>query len=262
MVSGHFVKLMIVCTFCVWPALIRAQEEDKDPVMQAASQRSGPLGSLGWFKEGIKFTRKGDYRAALKRFEKARSLSPRWALPYLEIAVAHMMTDNDSKAIGRALAQAVKYGPEIPRARYLYGIFLQEQGDRKGAISEFIQALKKRPSMLDARYRLATLFVEDGRQADGIRQYELVLQQQPSHMGARRNLAVLYEQSGQLEMAEQHLLAIVKMEPSNSWFYNNLGRFYERVGWKAKAQAAFRHAQRLEPSGKRRKLRPLLKSRN
>lgn len=261
-VSGYSLRLVFVCSLVLFPRLGLAGDDSNDAVINAAAKRSKPRGSLAWFKQGVKLSRQGDYRAALRRFEKARSMSPGWALPHLEIAVAHMMTDNDRKAIGRALAKAVKYGPEIPRARYLYGVFLQEQGNRKGAISELIQALKKRPSMLDARYRLATLFIEDGRQADGIKQYELVLQQQPSHLGARRNLAVLYEQSGQFELAEKHLLAIIKMEPSNSWYFTNLGRFYERVGWSQKAKVAYRRAQRLDPIGKRRKLRPLLKSRN
>jgi len=260
-VSGSVLSIFVALISVLLPVSVTGQD-NPDPVMDAVATRSKPRGSLAWFKAGVKLTRNGKYKAALKYFEKAKSMSPGWALPYLEIAVAHLMTDNDRKAIGAALAKAVRYGPEIPRARYLYGIFLQEQGDRKGAISEFIDALKKRPSMLDARYRLATLFVEDGRQADGIKQFELVLQQQPSHLGARRNLAVLYEQSGQLELAEQQLLAIAKMEPSNTWFLTSLGRFYERAGWKKKAQAAFRRAQRLEPSRHRRNLRPLLKSRN
>lgn len=233
-----------------------------DPATEAAAEREEPDGSLAWFKRGVELVRQGDYRSALNRFERARALSPRWALPHLEIAVAHLMTDNDRQAIGASLAKAVKYGPEIPRARYLYGVYLHEQGDRKGAIREFVQALKRRPSMLDARYRLATLYVEAGRQADGIEQYELVLSQQPSHLGARRNLAMLYEQSGQLELAERHLLAITRMDPQNAWYFNALGRFYDRAGRKRDAQAAYRKAQRLEPTGDRRRLRPLLKSRN
>lgn len=259
--SGYIPRIVSVLVLILLAGHASAGDTSTDPVMDMAAKRAKPRGSLGWFKAGVKLTRQGNYRDALKYFERAKRMSPSWALPYLEIAVAHLMTDNDRKTIGACLAKAVEYGPEIPRARYLYGVFLQEQGDTKGAISQLIKALKKRPSMLDARYRLAVLFVEDGRQAEGIKQFELVLKQQPSHLGARRNLAVLYEQSGQLEMAEQHLLAITKMQPYNPWFLTKLGRFYERAGWVKKAHAAFRRAQSLGPS-KKRKLRPLLKSRN
>jgi len=250
--------LVVLACLAAWPA----RPGLADPVTDAAAARQEPVGALAWFKRGVELTRQGDYRAALNRFERARALAPRWALPHLEIAVAHLMTDNDRQAIGASLAKAVELGPEIPRARYLYGVYLHEQGDRKGAIREFVQALRGRPSMIDARYRLATLYIEAGRQADGIEQFELVLSQQPSHLGAQRNLAMLYEQSGQLEMAERHLLAITRMDPHNAWYFNALGRFYDRIGRKRDAQAAFRRAERLDPTGDRRRLRPLLKSRN
>ena len=228
----------------------------------AGGGREQPRGSLSWFKLGVELARQGEFTAALNRFRRARQLSPNWALPHLEIAVAHLRTDNDRKVIGESLARAVELGPEIPRARYLYGVFFQEQGERPKAVREFVHALKQRPSMLDARFRLATLYVEEGRQTDGITQFTLVLEQHPSHLGARRNLAVLFEQSGRIEEAEKHLIAIARMDPKNAWHQTGLGRFYERVGWSSKARQAFRKAQNLEPTGDRRRLRPLLKSRN
>lgn len=234
----------------------KARAEQDEP------SRPQPSGSLAWFKQGVELSRQGEYTAALNRFKRARRLSPNWALPYVEIAVAHLRTDNDRKLIGEALTKAVKLGPEIPRARYLYGVFLHEQGERSKALREFVQALRRRPSMLDARYRLATLYVEEGRQADGIKQYELVVGQRPSHLGARRNLAVLYEQSGQEEQAEMQLTAIARFDPKNPWHQTALGRFYDRTGAFDKAKQAYRRAQRLEPTGDKRRMRPLLKSRN
>jgi tetratricopeptide (TPR) repeat protein len=234
----------------------KARADQDDP------PRRQPSGSLAWFKQGVELARQGEYIAALNRFKRAKQLSPNWALPYLEIAVAHLRTDNDRKLIGEALTKAVKLGPEIPRARYLFGVFLHEGGKRTKAIHEFVQALKRRPSMLDARYRLATLFVEEGRQPEGIKQYELVLGQRPSHLGARRNLAILYEQSGRVEEAEKQLKAIARFDPQNVWHQTALGRFYDRTGASEKAKQAYRRVQQLEPTLEQRRMRPLLKSRD
>ncbi|HOX42731.1 MAG TPA: tetratricopeptide repeat protein [Myxococcota bacterium] len=252
-----------------WLGPVAAQEPpaappgtEGDAAMQAAAKARKPEGALAWFKQGAELAQQGDYPAALARFEKARALSPNWALPHVEIAVAHLMTDNDRAAIGAALKRAVELGPDIPRARYLYGVFLHEAGDRPAAVHELVQALKLRPSLLDARYRLATLYVEEGRQAEGIQQFELVLTQRPSHLGSMRNLAVLYERSGQLEEAEKHLLGITRLHGKNANHLTALARFYQRAGWQAKAQAALREAERLDPSKDARKLRPLLKSRS
>lgn len=232
------------------------------PVEEVEIQRAEPAGALAWFKQGVELAQKGEFQAALARFKKASSLAPNWALPCLEIAVIHMKTDNNREVIKKYLKKAVKLGKSIPRAHYLWGIFLQEAGRRSEAVAALTQSLQLRPSLMDARFRLATLYVEEGRQAEGIHQYQLVLKQRPNHLGAHRNLAVLFEQSGQLEEAEKHLKAIAKMHPYNAYHLSTLGRFYERVGWDSKAKAAFKQAERLDPSKDRRRLRPLLKSRN
>lgn len=224
-------------------------------------ERPEPEGALAWFKQGVELAQKGDYRSALSRFERARNLAPNWALPYLEIAVAHMVTDNDLEIIGSSLAKAVELGKDIPRAHYLYGIFHQERGKRRYAIKELTRALQLRPSLADARYRLATLFIEEGRQTDGIEQLQLLVKQKPAHVGAHRNLAVLFEQSGRLEEAERHLQAISRLFPDVAYHQTRLGRFYRRVGWAAKARAAFRKAERIESVRDDRNLRPLRKSR-
>ncbi|MBW2700408.1 MAG: tetratricopeptide repeat protein [Deltaproteobacteria bacterium] len=224
-------------------------------------EQTEPTGALGWFKAGIKLAQTGEYPAALSRFERARGMSPHWALPHLEIALVHLMTDNDRSAIAQSLSKAVKFGAEMPRAHYLYGVFLQEEGQRKQATHHLVQALKLRPSMVDARYRLATLYVEQGRQAEGIKQFEYVLSQRPSHMGAHRNLAMLFEQSGQLELAEKHLKTISGLFPKNTYHLTGLGYFYRRVGWEKKAVKTFRRAERMDSRNKKKKMRPLLKSR-
>ena len=232
------------------------------PVEEVEIKREEPAGALAWFKQGVELAQKGEFPAALARFKRASSLAPNWALPCLEIAVVHMKTDNNREVIRKYLEKAVKLGKSIPRAHYLWGIFLQEEGRRSEAIAALTKSLQLRPSLMDARFRLATLYVEEGRQSEGIHQYQLVLKQRPNHLGAHRNLAVLFEQSGQLEEAEKHLMAIAKMHPYNSYHLSTLGRFYERVGWESKAKAAFKQAERLDPSRDRRHLRPLPKSRN
>ncbi len=220
-----------------------------------------PTGALAWFQQGVDLARQGEHRAALVRFERARSLAPRWALPHLEIAVSHLVTDNDRAVIGESLQKAVQLGPELPRAHHLYGIFLQDSGKVKAAIKELIAALKIRPSLLDARFRLALLFLEDGRQTDGIEQLELVVQQSPSHIGARRHLALIYEQSGALEQAEKHLLGICQMIPDSTYNLEQLAKFYERTEMAQKAASVRRRLEKLDPS-RNRKLRPLPPSRD
>jgi tetratricopeptide (TPR) repeat protein len=248
-------SVLLVLWVCVPSWALGAE----NPAQESAEGRASE-GALYLFQEGVKLAQEGNLREALFKLERASMLAPNWALPHLEIAVARMLTDNNREAIGTSLEKAVRLGKELPRAHYLYGVFLQEEGKRKDAISELVEALRIRPSLVDARFRLATLYVEEGRQEEGILQFEYVLQQRQGHVGARRNLAVLYEQSGQMEKAETQMKAIHELFPDNSYHLINLGKFYERAGFQEKAKTAFRKAQQLDPAKRQHNLRPLPKS--
>jgi len=216
--------------------------------------------SLGAYQQGLALSRRGDHLAALPCFAKALALCPYWPLPYLEIAVAHMMTDNDRERIGGYLARAIRVGKDNPRAHLLYGIHLQESNEGARAVQEFTEALSLRPSLVDARLRLAALYLEGGQQEEGIREFDAVLRQLPDNIGAHRSLSLLLERAGRLAEAEAHLLSIVRLQPGNAFHLSNLGQFYQRLGWNQKAAAAFARAERLEAKEKR-KMRPLRSSR-
>lgn len=253
----------LACTIMVLPlALLGLTAAGTSAQETTPPSETEPVGALGIFKKGVALAQNGDYRSALQRFEQAQKLAPGWALPYLEIAVAHLVLDNDRKVIQVALENAVKYGSELPRARYMYGIFLQEAGRRNEAIAELTRALELRPGLTDARFRLATLYVEGGHQNEGIEQYLFVVKDQPAHLGARKTLAILFEQSGQFEKAEEQLKLATNLYPDNAFLMTTLGQFYKRMGWTDKAKAAFSAADRLEPNKDKRGLRPLLKSKN
>lgn len=232
------------------------------PPEPAAGFDSAPGSALNYFKEGLALIEKGDLRAALERFERARDLSPRWGLPYLEIAATHRALGSDRELVGAALQQAVYYGQDLPRAHYLYGVFLQESGRRQEAIKELQRATELRGTMTEARFQLATALVEEGRQSEGIEQCLQALRDVPKYLGCRRYLAVLYEQSGQLEKAEEQLKAAAETNPHHITQLEALARFYQRVGWNEKAQATLQIIERVDPSKNKRKLRPLLRSIN
>lgn len=228
----------------------------------AAGPDSAPGSALNYFKEGLALVEKGDMRAALSCFERARDLAPRWGLTYLEIAATHRALGDDRELIGAALEKAVYYGQDLPRAHYLYGVFLQESGRRQEAIKELQRAVELRGTMTEARFQLANVLVEEGRQSEGIEQCLQAVKEVPNYLGCRRYLAVLYEQSGQLEKAEGQLKAAAENNPHNVVQLDALARFYQRVGWNEKAQATLQLIEQVDPGKNKRKLRSLLKSVN
>ena len=238
---------------CLTPAV----GQDLDPGEPPALSR-GEI-SLGAYQVGLSLSRRGEHLAARPHFEKALALCPYWPLPYLEMAVAHMMTDNDRQRIGGYLTRGVQVGKDNPRAHLLYGIYLQEEKEGDRAVQQFTEALSLRPSLVDARLRLASLYLDGGQQDEGIREFTAVLGLEPDNIGAHRNLALLLERAGRLAEAEAHLLSIVRLQPRSGFHLSNLGQFYQRVGWNQKASAAIGRAKRLDAIDKR-KMRPLRSS--
>lgn len=232
-----------------------------DPGTNTRSDSSPGL-ALTYFKQGLALAEKGDQRTALKRFELARDLSPNWGLPYLEIAAVHLALGANHDVIDDALQKAVQYGQYLPRAHYLYGVFLQENGQREEAMNELRRAVELRSNMTDARFLLATLLLEEGLKKDGIDQCLQVVKDVPEHLGCRRTLAVLFEQSDQLDRAEAQLKAAVAHNPRNVTMLDALYRFYQRVGWDDKARATLQIIERVDPSKNKRNLRPLPRSPN
>ena len=82
-----------------------------------------------------------------------------------------------------------------------------------------------------------------------------------NHEGAIGNLARLYETQGRTSQAEKMLTRLTKLQPKAFAYYLALGNFYQRQGNLKGANQAFDKANALNPR-KRRKMRPLLKSRD
>ena len=92
-------------------------------------------------------------------------LDPMHGLAQLELAKAHLYTDNDHHAMYRALGTAVQLLPTNPRAHTQYAQLAADSGASDVAIQHWRCALLLKPSLADARYAIARQYLARGKPA-------------------------------------------------------------------------------------------------
>ena len=202
-----------------------------------------------------------DFPCAYGHWRRAASMVPEWDLPLIELARLHPLYDNDRDAELAALKKAVTLNPGNPRTRFLLGVAYAQQNDFDHAEEHLRATLQLRPDHHEARFRLANLYREREKTDEAILEYESLLGEAPGKVLIHAILADLYEARGRLKDAESSLKRLTGLQGDPAYSFYKLALFYQRTGQKEKAESAFRELERLKPSDKKSRLRPLLPSR-
>jgi tetratricopeptide (TPR) repeat protein len=132
-----------------------------EPPVEPAS--SGPHASLSadardmaqkLLDEGRALMVAGQHRAAMGPLEQAAALAPGWALPQLELVIAHFGSDNDLAAIETSLEVVKATQANNPRYWYWAGRLHEAKGEDLLALDAYTRADQARPGMLDVRRRM------------------------------------------------------------------------------------------------------------
>lgn len=145
--------------------------------------------------------------------------------------------------------------PENPRANYLWGVLMEERGEREAAARAYALALHYRSTYSEARFRLAGLYFAQGDWARAEEQYRALTLAEPQDVNARVQLARSLEKLGKLEETELELRRLHEGAPRTERFARALADFYERTGRPHLAEKVRRSLPEA-PKKKMRELRP------
>ena len=182
------------------------------------------------FRAGVQELDSGDFSQAQRLFRQAVTLAPQWDLAYLHLGMVEHRLEPGSAASIQALEEAIRLGPDNPRARYFLGLAYEQAGRMSDAAAALGAALKLRAGFVDAWFHLGSVLEAGGDPDGAVRAYREVLSRQRDHLGALTALAALYESQNDLDSAERALLAIVESNPQVAYHHYRLAQFYERVG--------------------------------
>ena len=213
------------------------------------------------FSVAMKAMRAGNYPLARQKFETLLQSKADWGLVHLQLGQMSLDTDTNSSRAVRHLKKAASLIPTNPRAHHQLGIAHQFNGNCSMAQKSFRKAIELRNTYVAAHLSQAQCEESTGKKKAAIQTLETILAFKRNHEGAIGNLARLYETQGRTSQAEKMLTRLTKLQPKAFAYYLALGNFYERQGNLKGAKQAFDKANALNPR-KRRKMRPLLKSKD
>ena len=122
--AGHYLAMVLARTNRLKEALEICE-------MAATPPGETELPSLAWNEMAFHRYEHGEYREAIRAYEKALTFTPERAVVWLDAGVAHQQLGELDQA-RRHYEQAVELDPELARAWHNLGAVRQELGDAKG----------------------------------------------------------------------------------------------------------------------------------
>ncbi len=122
--------LLLVCAAIAWPQLGMAASKAEEALKRA---------SRDYVKHGLILATENRHEAAVKSFEQAIKLDPKFAEAYSLMGSSLAKTGKYREA-EQALRKAVELDPNYGEGYYYLGLFLKEQGKEKEAEEAFRKA--------------------------------------------------------------------------------------------------------------------------
>ena len=187
--------------------------------------------------------RADDRDGALKSFQQAVELNPRWAVPRINIANARAAQGKPADAI-KVLRDARAEGVEGDAVALRLARLLEESGDYQGAISEYSALIERQPESLGVANNLAMLLAEHGKGADALDRALQLAQRfaESTNPSFRDTLGWVLFKRGETAQALPHLEFGAEQQPGNAEVQYHLGMAYKELGRKTDARIRLERA--------------------
>jgi len=183
--------------------------ENNTAEQQETTQRYEVLQELGDCHTSV-----GNYRQAQQCFEKAASLEPDEAGPYVGLGVVALQKDllDDAEIAFRV---ACRLDPDCSKAYTGLAMVAQQEADFKQAFEMYLRSLQLDADNLTALLGLFQSSCQMGSFEKVIHYLEVYLDMHPSDGSVMFSLAALYMKDGRLEQSKKLLLDILALNPGN-----------------------------------------------
>ncbi len=136
---------------------------------------------------GILAGTEGNTLEALRMYEMARGVAPRFSPVYLNLGSLYASTGKYSEALA-AFDEAIDIDPFLPQAHYNRGVILQKEGKMSDARSAYTSAVDLAPSFVAARINLGIIEANRGEYTAADEQFRAVLSIDPRNAKAKEAL--------------------------------------------------------------------------
>jgi tetratricopeptide (TPR) repeat protein len=144
-----------------------------------------------YFNEGERYRMKGDFRNAIKCYEKAKNVDPDYLRAYVNMGNVYMESLYDFEKAGKTFMEALEIAPGNPRVLYNMGLLYLNLKQKAKARKYFLKTLEVDPNHADAHINLGYIY---GMELD----YEKALSEYFAALPSNRKSSELWGQIGNI----------------------------------------------------------------
>ncbi len=230
--------------------------------------RKSPENGRGWMNYGLARMRKADFPEAIRCFERALALAPRYGYAHVNLAIALAATGRAAEAESH-FVEALAYQPDVPSLHYFYARWLDQAGRGDDAVRHLLTAIRLSPNDIDSRHLLLHVrakrwewpeLAELARQTleiqpaddDALRYARIARANLSGEQGTQTAEELLAQslthfQNGRYESVIATCQRALQLRPDYAEAFNNQCAAYNALGRFAEAKAACERALELKP---------------
>ena len=222
----------------------------------AAPSTSSEPAQLAYWKARAHFDRRdlaGSIQAALKEFENAIALDPKFAIAYAGLAEAQWsmyVQTNDKQWAQRAVEStqtAVTLEPDRPSVLYTAAQTYYRGGQYDQALKEVERALALQPTYEDAIRLHATVLMRQARIDEGLAEFNRVAGIRPNSVSLYTDMGLALYNASRFEEALRSFEKAIALSPSSSVSLARAGAASQMLGDNTKALEFYERANAIQP---------------
>ena len=156
--------------------------------------------------------------------EKAIRLDKNNGEAYLKLAELHFLFRRYEEA-DDVISKVLEMNDYNPKAHFIQGWILREQGDTTAAIRQYMKAVEQNSTYFEAYEELAHLY-HVRHLPLAVEHYKNALRIKPDDIQTQYNLAMFYQETGDNEKALDQYRHILLTNPDNRFVLHNMGWIY------------------------------------
>lgn len=172
---------------------------------------------------------------AIKNYQEAHNLDPKYPLHLVEIAKILMAKKEFGKA-RENLEKALELVPNLVQAKIQLALILDQEGKKDEAISELEKLTIENPLNSEAFFYLGTLYYNKEEIDKAIDSFQKAIDLFPNYSNAKYFLALSFEKKGNFERALEELKYIEKINPENAVLKKKIKEIEEKIKESEKAK--------------------------
>jgi tetratricopeptide (TPR) repeat protein len=195
---------------------------------------------------GSALTKNGKFDEAIRHFQKALLLGPKFPETHFSFAAALVKQSKLDEAVVH-YKKALKMDPGYIEAYNNMGIALMKQDKNQEAIAQYHKALQINPEYVDAHNNLGSALAKMGKTDEAIEQYNKALQINPDYAKGHHNIGILLYKQGKTSEALELYHKALQIDPDFVEVYNSLGIVLAKMGKTNEAIKQFNIALHIDP---------------